>query len=299
MEQVTFTCRGDQIVGSLYIPTAASSEEPVPAVVITGAWMTVKEQMPARYAREMAERGFIALIFDFRGWGESGGSRRQFEDPAAKIADIEAAVAYLATRPEVAEGQIGGLGICASSGYMMKAAATTSAIRSVALVAPWLHDRQIVEDVYGGREAVEKLLAVGDAAEAAYRATGTQEFVPAASRTDKRAIMFGVPYYTDHDRGMISEWRNQADLAFWRGWLTFDGIEVAPEISQPFLIVHSEAAAIPQGARLFVARAKAPKRELWLQNVSQLDFYDRPIPVTGACDAVAAHFRQTLLPHQG
>jgi uncharacterized protein len=164
--------------------------------------------------------------------------------------------------------------------------------------APISHDRQIVEDVYGGRETVDKLLGVGDAAEAAYRGTGTQEFVPAASRTDTRAIMFGVPYYTDHDRGLIAEWPNQADLAFWRGWLTFDAIEVAPEITQPFLIVHSEAAAIPKGARLFFARAKAPKQEVWLQDVSQFDFYDRPSAVTRACDAVAAHFRRTLLPPQ-
>jgi hypothetical protein len=296
MERVTFTSHGDQVVGSLYMPDGAPTNWPAPAVVITGAWMTVKEQMPARYAREMAKRGFIVLIFDFRGWGESGGSRRQFEDPEAKIADIKTAVAYLGTRPEAAHGQIGGLGICASSGYMMKAAASTPAIRSVCLIAPWLHDRRIVEETYGGRDAVERLVAAGDAAEGAYQSTGIQTFVPAASRTDKRAIMFEVPYYTEPDRGMISEWRNEADPAFWRGWLTFDGLEVAPQITQPFLMVHSEAAAIPQGARLFLSRARAPKRELWLQNVSQLDFYDRSDPVRQASDAVAAHFFQTLQP---
>ncbi|TIX70201.1 MAG: alpha/beta hydrolase, partial [Mesorhizobium sp.] len=118
---------------------------PRPALVVTGAWMTIKEQMPARYAREMADRGFAALTFDFRGWGESGGARRQYEDPSAKIADIEAAVAYLANRPETDKDRIGGLGICASSGYMVTAAAKDAAIKSVALVAPWLHDAEVVE----------------------------------------------------------------------------------------------------------------------------------------------------------
>jgi len=294
VERVTFPSRGEEIVGALYLPEGVSGSKPGPALVVTGAWMTVKEQMPARYAREMADRGFVALTFDFRGWGESGGVRRQYEDPEAKIADIEAAAAYLTTRPEADKDRIGGLGICASSGYMVTAATETPTIKSVALVAPWLQDAEVVDQTYGGKDGVAKLQAAGDAAELAYRSTGRQGFVPAASLVDDRAIMFKVPYYTEADRGMIPAWRNEADPAFWRGWLAFDAIQVAPRLLQPFLMVHSEAAAIPQGARKFYARLTVPKRELWLDNVTQLDFYDRARPVTAASDAVAAHFQRTL-----
>ncbi|MGX9117910.1 alpha/beta hydrolase [Mesorhizobium sp. BHbsci] len=294
VERVTFTSHGEQIVGDLYLPEDLDPARPRPALVVTGAWMTVKEQMPARYAREMADRGFAALTFDFRGWGESGGARRQHEDPGAKIADIEAAVAYLATRPEIGKDRIGGLGICASSGYMVTAAAEDAAIKSIALVAPWLHDAEVVEQIYGGKEGVARLEAAGDAAEAAYRRTGKQALLPAASPTDERAIMFKVPYYTEADRGMIPAWRNEADPAFWRGWLTFDAIRAAPRLHQPFLMVHSEAAAIPQGAHKFYARLTGQKQELWLDNVTQFDFYDRAAPVKAASDAVAAHFSATL-----
>jgi uncharacterized protein len=294
VERVTFASHGEQIVGDLYLPEDLDAMEARPALVVTGAWMTVKEQMPARYAREMADRGFVALTFDFRGWGESGGARRQYEDPGAKIADIEAAVAYLATRPETGKGRIGGLGICASSGYMVTAAAENAAIKSVALVAPWLHDAEVVEQTYGGKDGVARLEAAGDAAEAAYRSTGKQALLPAASPTDERAIMFKVPYYTEADRGMIRAWRNEADPAFWRGWLKFDAIQAAPRLHQSFLMVHSEAAAIPQGAHKFYARLTSSKQELWLDNVTQFDFYDRAAPVKAASDAVAAHFRTTL-----
>ncbi|TIO11295.1 MAG: alpha/beta hydrolase [Mesorhizobium sp.] len=293
VERVTFGAHGEQIVGDLYLPEDLDAAKPRPALVVTGAWMTVKEQMPARYAREMADRGFVALTFDFRGWGESGGARRQYEDPDAKIADIEAAVAYLATRPETSKNRIGGLGICASSGYMVTAA-KDAAIKSVALVAPWLHDAEVVEQTYGGKDGVAQLEAVGDAAEAAYRSTGKQAFLPAASLTDDRAIMFKVPYYTETDRGMIPAWRNEADPAFWHGWLTFDAIQAAPRLHQPFMMVHSEAAAIPQGAHKFYARLSGPKQELWLDDVTQFDFYDGAAPVKAASDAVAAHFRATL-----
>ncbi|TIM61194.1 MAG: hypothetical protein E5Y60_29570, partial [Mesorhizobium sp.] len=132
----------------------------------------------------------------------------------------------------------GGLGICASSGYMVTAAAKNAAIKSLALVAPWLHDAEVVEQTYGGKDGIARLEAVGDAAEAAYRRTDKQAFLPAASLTDERAIMFKVPYYTEAGRGMIPAWRNEADPAFWRGWLTFDAIQPARRLHQPLLMVH-------------------------------------------------------------
>jgi hypothetical protein len=295
VSEVTFNSAGEKIVGRLYVPADVTAERPAPGLVVTGAWMTVKEQMAGRYAHEMASRGFVALTFDFRGWGESGGQRRQLEDPQDKIQDIRAAIAFLQTRPEVAGQRIGGLGICASSGYMVTAATQTEALQSVALVAPWLHDKQIVEATYGGTEGVAKLLAAGREAEVNYQRTHQQAFVPASSLTDKTAIMFGVPYYTEADRGMIPAWRNQADPAFWEKWLSFDAMPPAPRLKQPFFMVHSEAAAIPQGAHQFYAAVQSPKNELWLDKVSQFDFYDRPGPLTTASDNVAAHFRQTLL----
>lgn len=288
------------LVGKLHLPDETHGNTPGPVVIITGAWMTVKEQMPERYAREMAARGIAALTFDFTGWGESGGTRRQFEDPAAKISDIGAAAAFLAARDDV--GPIGGLGICASSGYMVHAASGKDAggiIRSVALVAPWLHDAAVVADIYGGVDAVRNLIAQGGAAERAYHSTGRQTLVPAASPNDPNAIMGAAPYYTEPDRGLIPEWRNEADTAFWPGWLTFDAIAVADRFSKPFLMIESEAAAAPQGARAFFERLERngrsiSAREVWLDDVSQFDFYDRDEPVRRAADEVAAHFGRTL-----
>jgi ketosteroid isomerase-like protein/alpha-beta hydrolase superfamily lysophospholipase len=293
--RLSFVSKKNNLAGRLYLPQGVSAQRPTAGLVITGAWMTVKEQMPHRYAQEMARRGFVALTFDFRGWGESDGARRQLENPQEKVEDILAAAAFLRSRPEVAGGRIGGLGICASSGYMVTATAQTKQIDSVALVAPWLHDKKIVEATYGGAEGVAKLMQAGREAATNTKRTGQQTFVPAASLTDKNAIMFEVPYYTEADRGMIPAWRNEADPAFWEGWLSFDAMPPAKRLTQPFFMVHSEAAAIPQGARQFFKAVQSPKGELWLDNVTQLDFYDRAAPVKASSDAIAAHFRQTLL----
>lgn len=296
VESVSFVSGGQVLKGNLYIPLGIGHANPGRATVVTGAWMTVKEQMPGRYARELAQRGIVALAFDFRGWGESGGSLRAMEDPNAKAEDILAAVAFLSTRSEVDPKAISGLGICASAGYMAKAAATTTALSSVALVAPWLHDRAIVNAVYGGEATVQSLIDLARKARADFQATGKQTLVPAASRTDKSAVMFNVPYYTEPNRGLIPEWENLFNVASWEAWLTFDAMLAAPRLNVPLLIVHSETAAIPQGAKQFYAAVTAPKQQTWLENVEQFDFYDQPSTVTRAAEAVAQHFQATLSP---
>jgi dienelactone hydrolase len=293
-KRVVFENGGDRLVGDLYLPEGYRGGQRLPAVVVTGAWMTVKEQMAGRYAAELANRGYAALAFDFRGWGQSEGKRRQLEDPTTKISDIKAAAAFLAKQPEVDPARLAALGICASAGYMVHAAADTPQVKSVALVAPWLHDREIVEQTYGGADGVAKLIAQGDAAEQEFRTTGRQQFKPAASTSNKDAVMFGAPYYTERDRGLIPEWRNEVDPSLWRGWLTFDAMPAAERLNKPFLMIHSEAAAIPQGAHRFFDRLSSSKDQLWLEKVTQFDFYDQNAPVSRAADAVAAHFRSTL-----
>lgn len=66
---VSFENEGAAMSGTLYLPEERG-DAPLPTVVVTGAWTSVEEQMPANYAREMAERGFAAFTFDFRGWGK-------------------------------------------------------------------------------------------------------------------------------------------------------------------------------------------------------------------------------------
>lgn len=281
IQKVEFTSDGQKIIGQLYLPDNYKAGRKIPGVVVTGAWMTVKEQMPTNYAETLAKKGYAAMIFDFRGWGESKeGKLTQFmESPTEKTKDIIAAANYMSTRPEISS--VNGLGICASSGYMAKAAVDTPAIKSIALVAPWLHDNQIVEQVYGGKEGVQKLI----------EAARNPVVVTAASTTDKSAIMFNIPYYTETKRGMIPAWDNKFNTGSWTGWLTFDAIAIAKDLKKPTLIVHSDAAAIPQGAKAFYKDLPGKKNQVWLDKVSQFDFYDQPKNVSRAVAAAAKHFK--------
>jgi len=289
---VQFDSHGDVLSGELFLPAAHEPGDALNVVIVTGAWTTVKAQMPQTYALALAERGIAAFTFDFRGWGQSEGAPRQLENPTRKIEDIVAAAAYLKAQPEIAG--IGGLGICASAGYMVAASIESDAITTVGLVAPWLHDAAIVEAVYGGAEAVSGLIETGRAAERAYQQTGEEQMIPAASTTDETALMYGAPYYTEPDRGLIAAYDNRFNLASWEGWLRFDALQYAARLTTPLTFVHSDAAAIPQGARQFSAEAGDPVQAIWLDGVSQFEFYDQPAPVAQASDAMAAHFNATF-----
>ena len=294
VKEVEFESNNQTLVGELYLPDDYQEGTQLPATIITGAWTTVKEQMPANYAEAMADRGYAALIFDFRNWGESEGDNRYLENPANKTEDIVAAADYLATRQEIDPNKIAGLGICASSGYMADAAVQSENIQSIALVAPWLHDREIVNETYGGEEVVQNLIQTSREAEARYEETGEISTVPAASTENENAVMYQAPYYTEPDRGAIPEYGNEFNLASWEGWLTYDAVSIADELNKPVQIVHSEAAAIPQGASEFYSRLPGEKEQLWLDGVSQFDFYDSPEAIATASEAIVKHFEQTL-----
>lgn len=277
---VSFDSSGATLKGTLYSPEAADG--PLPAVIVTGAWTTVKEQMAGTYARELAARGFAALAFDFTGWGESEGAPRFVEDPAVKTADILAAASFLASLNEVDRASISGLGVCASSGYMAAAVADSDNLQRVALVAPWLHDAAMAEGIYGGSAMAASLIAASEAENAA------DTVLPGASATDENSVMYQAPYYTEEDRGLIPAYDNKFSVASWKPWLTYDAQASADRLKKPMLMVGSPSIALPAGAAAYEARTAAPLEKLWLGNdVTQFDFYDRKDVVTAAADAVA------------
>lgn len=294
INKVSFQSEGETLKGNLYLPENYKSGTKLPAIVVTGSWTTVKEQMAGLYAQKLANQGFAALAFDFRYFGESGGKPRQYESPKAKIADIKNAVSYLSSIPAVDSNRIGGLGICASSGYMAYAVAEDDRLKAYAAIAPWLHNAELVNLIYGGKKGVHEKIAAAKAAKSEFKKTGKVEYVPAISTTDPHAAMFGdFEYYLSPKRGAIPEWKNEFAVMSWEGWLTFDAVKIASSIKVPTLLVHSEQAAIPQGAKEFYEKLSAKKKIIWTDG-NQFDFYDQAPQVTRASDEVVKHFKDVL-----
>ncbi|GAA0936318.1 alpha/beta hydrolase [Nonomuraea longicatena] len=291
MNKITFDGGGVSLTGNLYLP---GTDGPAPGIVVAGTWTSVKELMADRYAQRLAERGYAALSFDFTGFGESEGLPREVESPARKVSDIHHAVTFLAGHAAVDADRIGALGICAAAMYMADNTAHDARVKSLALVAPWLHDAAVCEDAYGGADAVAEKIRIGRAARSRYDETGEVDYVPVVSATDPNAAMpFGIDFYLNPGRGAIPAWPNRFAVMAWADWLTYDSIVLAPKITRPTLLVHSEDAAIPEGAHRFHAALAGPKDVYWTQG-TQFDFYDAEPQVSLAVDTATAHFARTL-----
>ena len=267
---------------------------PQPAVVVTGSWLTVKEQMPRTYALRLAEQGITAFTFDFAGFGQSGGEPRQLEMPARKIADIAAAAAFLGTMSFVRRGAVGHVGICASAQYALAAIARGARIRSFASIAGWYHDTESVAPFYGGAEGIALRLDRAGQALETFARTGELAMVPAYRVGDDRAGMFfELDYYANPGRGAVPEWKNEMAEMSWLSWLTFDGVRAAGEVSVPTVMVHGDGCVFPEHARAIHAALKGPKRLEWVEG-GQIDFYDQEAQVGRALAVVVPHFQATL-----
>lgn len=292
-DRLRFDSHGDTLVANLFRPVDGPSG-PAPLVVVTGSWTTSKEQQADFYARRLAANGISALTFDFRGFGQSQGQPRDWENPTRKGEDINAAIGFASGLETVDPDRIGALGVCASAGYQAINAASDDRVRALGLIAPWLHDSERVAPYYGGAEGVAARIALSQAAAEKFRTTGEVDYMPAISETDESAAMYGpFDYYLDPERGAIPEWDARLAVMSWEPWLRFDPIASAPRITTPVQMVHSQDGAVPDGATAFFDGLAGPKDIIWTDG-GQLDFYDQPAQVKVSTEAVVAHFRANL-----
>jgi fermentation-respiration switch protein FrsA (DUF1100 family) len=130
--KLTFRNRfGISIAADLYQPTGSGAAT-LPALVISGPFGAVKEQVAGLYAQTLAERGFVTLAFDPSFTGESGGAVRNVASPELFTEDFSAAVDHVGLLPNVDRERIGAIGICGLSGMALTAASGDSRIKAVA-----------------------------------------------------------------------------------------------------------------------------------------------------------------------
>lgn len=97
-------------------------------------------------ARMLARHGYGVLLLDMRGYDGSDGTSNAFGWGAWR--DVDAAVAWLAQRPEVKDGRIGGIGFSVGGEMMIEAAARNPALRAV--VSEGAGERSVRETLIRG-----------------------------------------------------------------------------------------------------------------------------------------------------
>jgi fermentation-respiration switch protein FrsA (DUF1100 family) len=284
-QEFIFESSGARMVGRLHLPSGNSRG----AVVLTGPLTSVKEQAAGAYARALAQRGYAALAFDHRYFGESGGEPRQFENPIAKIDDIGAAANALRRDARTRGQPVFAVGVCAGGGYMARAVANGNGFLAFAGVAGY-YSEATPESI----AANQPRIARGQAAEKRWRESHVAETIPAVSADDKDVAMplreayefYGTP------RGAVPNYVNGYAVQSFAYTIPFDAVGAARDIKIPTLMVHSEHALSPPLARKFFAGLAGPHDQLWLNSKGQIDFYDDPILIGAATDAISAWFER-------
>src|SRR5688500_12057490 len=103
---VRFYSEGVQLAGDVYEPDSPPSSGPRAGVVLCHGYTGVKDLYLPDNARVLVDAGYVVMTFDYKGWGESEGSRSRLA-PYSRVADVQAALSYLATRPGVDPARLG------------------------------------------------------------------------------------------------------------------------------------------------------------------------------------------------
>ena len=90
----------------------------------------------AAYAERFAEAGFAALVFDYRGWGDSGGEPRRVLDIGSQHEDWRAAIAYARTLDGVNTDRVVAWGTSFGGGHALHMAAEDLGLAAVVIQVP-------------------------------------------------------------------------------------------------------------------------------------------------------------------
>ncbi|MEM7122490.1 MAG: alpha/beta hydrolase [Pseudomonadota bacterium] len=134
--KVSFKSKGINLVGDLYLPADFDPGKTYEGIVMTPPFPQVKDQVLANYGPRLAERGYVALAFDYNSKGESDSYAANFrddEDFPRKWEDLRNAISFLGSLPFV--GAINGLGFCGGGNIMSSTIITDLRVKAFASVS--------------------------------------------------------------------------------------------------------------------------------------------------------------------
>jgi dipeptidyl aminopeptidase/acylaminoacyl peptidase len=154
---------GTRMAGDLYLPKGLKPEDKVPAIVLCAGTGGTKGGTQARLAAILAQNGYVALAFDYRGWGTSE-SQLMAVDPQPRpdakgemtikvralrwqmnytdqTADIRTAISFVAGEPNVDKERIGIWGSSYGGGLVTWMAGNDTRVKCVAAQVPGMGAR--------------------------------------------------------------------------------------------------------------------------------------------------------------
>lgn len=146
METVKFLSEGIELEALWFEPDTPG---PHPTIVMAGGWCYVKELVQPRYAKAFASAGFASLIFDYRGFGGSGGDIRQHLDAWGQIEDYRNALSYVETLDQVDSERLAIWGISYSGGHVLITGALDPRVKAIVSIVPVIDGYETMRRAHG------------------------------------------------------------------------------------------------------------------------------------------------------
>ena len=135
LQRAAFYSEGHELDGLVYTPADLSPGERRAAVVLCVGYTYPKTLVMPDIARALNAAGYVAMAFDYRGFGASGGERWRLM-PREQVTDIRAALTYLSSLPQVDPDNIALLGVSLGGSNAIVAGAEDARARAVVAIEP-------------------------------------------------------------------------------------------------------------------------------------------------------------------
>ncbi|WP_194827920.1 alpha/beta hydrolase [Nocardia sp. XZ_19_231] len=275
-EDLTFVSGADRCAAWWY--PAGGVSRPGPVIVMAHGLSGTRRDRLGAFAERFAAAGFAALVFDHRGFGDSGGEPDLFV-PARQLEDWRAAIAYARTRSEVDALRVVTFGSSMGGGNALAAAAEDPAIAAAISQVPFL---DIISQAYRGPLTV-RLRTLLTAVRGGY--------LPAVGQPHEPAFINAPD--SDHgwrrvvSLGEDSRWRNRVS-ARWLLGRPFRPARAARDLHCPWLVCVGEQDQVAAPGPAIRAARRAPRAELRLYpGVDHFDIYDGPQHEAVVADQIA------------
>ena len=162
MEQrvVHFYSEGSRLEGDIFLPDDLRSGEQRPGIVLCNGFTGLRELVLPDYAKVFAAAGYVALSFDYRGFGGSEGEKWRLL-PLEQVDDIRNAITFLQAQAEVDAERIGIWGTSFGGGHVPYTAGVDERVKVAVGQVGFGDGERFINDVrsYGERQELSRILA--------------------------------------------------------------------------------------------------------------------------------------------
>ena len=280
-EHVYYPTRyGIEIAADLYYAKDLDKTSKHPGIVVGPPFGGVKEQGPGIYANQMAKRGYVVVAFDPAYHGYSGGQPRYTGSADTYLEDFSAAVDFIGKLDYVDRNRIGALGICASGGFSLGAAAQDARIKAV--VTSVMYDIPSLTTATTGKDRAAQLEAFSQQrwedniseGQASYQLYYPTE--PATSMPEDIAMLPEFWDFYATKRGWhphaLTNITASSNLSFMNFTINQFWKEISP---RPVLLITTETAHSRAFSEKAYEELQEPKELYIAPAADHVDFYDR------------------------